>query len=213
MIGAWFKQENQLNIVMRAYAETLLNDGAYEESVFLGVVQVLEHFHTILFPDKATYLKRHVWKAFIAMLREFVPSALIEAGALESEGSLEKARLLVNRVGSLNQLSLQTKLENLLRMMNPGYLMPLLNNPDDSEVAIKEFTRRVATTRHFLTHYSKKQAQQAFSDTDLRRAVSSCWAVLTYWLARRLGIDDERAGKMALNAWHVMFLTIPRAGL
>jgi hypothetical protein len=97
--------------------------------------------------------------------------------------------------------------------MYTSYLMPILNNPDEPEIAIKEFAKGVATTRHFLTHYNERQARQAFSATDLRRAVSPCWAVLTYWLAHRLGIDEERAGKMALKAKKAMFLTVPRAGL
>ena len=214
VIGAWFKQEKQLNIVMRAYTETLLNDGAYEESVFLGVVQVLEHFHAILFPEGATYYKRQVWKTFLSRIRGFVPSALVEAGApLDGEGNPENAPLLLNRIGFLNELSLRTKLEALLQRMYTSYLMPILNNPDEPQVAIKEFAKGVATTRHFLTHYNERQARQAFSEIDLRRAVSSCWAVLTYWLARRLGIDEEQAGKMALNAKSAMFLTAPRAGL
>jgi ApeA N-terminal domain 1 len=214
IIGAWFKQEKQLNVVMRAYAETLLNDGAYEESVFLGVVQVLEHFHALLFPEGATYYKRQVWKTFFSSIRGFVSSALVEAGApLDGEGHPVNAPLLVNRIGFLNQLSLRSKLEVLLERVYPTYLVTILNNPDEPQVAIQEFAKGVATTRHFLTHYNERQARQALSNIDLRRAVSSCWAVLTYWLARRLGIDEDQAGKMALNAKDAMFLTAPRAGL
>jgi hypothetical protein len=212
VIRAWFRHEEQLDIVMRAYAETLLNDGAYEESVFLGVVQILEYFHGILFP-KAKYFKSQVWKAFLSRLNDFIPSALVEAGVPEAEVNSENTQLLVNRIGSLNQWSLQTKLEDLFQRIPISDLMPILGNPREPKVAIKEFARGVSITRHFLTHHDERQARKAFSETDLRRAVSSCWAVLTYWLARQLEIDEKQAGDMALKAKNAMFLTAPRTGL
>jgi hypothetical protein len=212
VVSAWFRQEQQLNIVMRAYAETLLNDGAYEESVFLGVVQVLEHFHALLFPRKVTYFERLVWKAFLVKLGDFIPSALVETGGLKPEGTRKKTELLLNRIRYLNQVSLQTKLTDLLEMLGFDFT-PILDNPDDLDVAVKKFARKVTATRHFLTHYSQKQARQAFSEADLRRATSSCWAILTYWLAWRLGIGEDLAGKMALKAKSAMFLTAQRAGL
>jgi hypothetical protein len=212
VIAAWFEQEEQLNIVMRAYAETLLNDGAYEESVFPGIVQVLEHFHAILFPGKALYCERPLWKAFFAKLREFIPLALVEAGAVESESTRKKTESFLARIHFLNQVTLQTKLTDLLPMIGFDF-MPILNNPDDPEVAVKEFAGKVTTTRHFLTHPSKKQARRAFSGMELRRATSSCWAILTYWLARQLAIREDLAGEMALKAKYVMFLISQRGGL
>jgi hypothetical protein len=210
IVGAWFQQEEQLRIVMRAYAEILLNDGAYEESVFREVVQVLEHFHPILFRGKTTYFERRVWKAFWSILQAFVPSALFEAGAHESKGN---AQSLLDRFRYMNELTLGAKLEGLLQAMHPGYLMPLLNDLDEPRQALKEFARKVARTRHFLTHHNKKQARRAFSERELPQAVSSCWAVLTYWLARQLGIDEDRAGNMALSAKDAMFFAAQRAGL
>jgi hypothetical protein len=78
------------------------------------------------------------------LYREFLHSALILAGVLEPEGASENARLLLDRIGSLNQLSLRTKLEDLLQLVPyPSLLIPVLGNSDDPEVFLREFTGKV----------------------------------------------------------------------
>ena len=70
-LRTWFARAPELNVVTKAYAETLLNNGAYEESIFLSVVQTLEHFESIVFPKRSTYFVRHEWEAFLPDLNEY----------------------------------------------------------------------------------------------------------------------------------------------
>jgi hypothetical protein len=80
-------------------------------------------------------------------------------------------------------------------------------------VAIGKFLRSIETTRNYLTHHDKRQALGALFGDDLQEAVFCCWAVLNFWLAKSLGLDDELAGDVAFAAKRAMFLVSKRTGL
>jgi hypothetical protein len=212
VIVAWFENHDRLDLVVRAYSDTLVNEGSYGESIFLGVVQILEHFHGILFPGEARYFPRPQWRQIVKALRPLLPHALKDAQVRETDIP-DKAELLIGRLGFVNDLSLQTKLEQLFGRTHPQHLTPLVDIAMGRESTAAEFAARVAKTRHFLTHYDESNAAEAFAGADLQRATASCWAVLTYWLARELGIEDGRAAKMAWKARRAMFVISERGGL
>ena len=122
---------------------------------------------------------------------------MIEEGLETEKSADESARMLVNRLGSRNKLSLQEKLRNLVKKIPGRDLMPLLDNPDDPEKAVLRFVKGGAKKRNFLTHYSGNLADKIMTHHEMRHATASCWAGLTYWLAIQRG-----SARRWLETWH-----------
>jgi len=43
--------------------------------------------------------------------------------------------------------------------------------------------------------------------------IATCWAVLNFWFAKKLGFSDEAAGEIAFKAKRAMFLVSRKSGL
>jgi hypothetical protein len=209
----WFEKRETLSTVTRAYSEVLQNDGASEESVFLLIVQTLEHLHGIIFPSKSKYVSRSAWKKFRDWLAENVPDpfpGLESEGDSENKSTVDQRQLrtvVLDRINSLNKLSFRSRLGMLFREIPQGILMPIFDNPYPRvDEVLEEFLRQVEETRNYLTHYDKKLAESALKGKDLEKATARCWAVLTYWIATYIGFGPENSRRMALNAKRAMFL-------
>jgi hypothetical protein len=203
LLRAWFNRTEELEVVMNAFKEVLLNDGAYEESLFLRVVQVLEHFHGVIFPGKNRnrYLDPKNWKSFTDCVRPNLAQALEDVGC--SDDDIKE--ILSKRIGSLNEFSFMSRLKNLINEIPGPELMPMLNNPADKDRGIDDFVRKIDKTRNFLIHHEQKHAKEALTGRQLRGAISSCWAILSYWLARSLGFSERMAGDIAYKAHYAIF--------
>lgn len=58
--------------------------------------------------------------------------------------------------------------------------------------------------------FDEKQRKSALQGEEIDEAALICWAALTFWIGRDLGIDENRAGHMALAAKEAMFLVHPQ---
>ncbi len=207
-ISDWFAQRKQLLVVMNAYKEILLNDGAYEDNIFLRIVQTLEHLHGIAFPKKNKYCSKPKWRLFVKWLEKNVPDPRDN----ESESGISQEELIsirdltLKRIASLNELSLQTRLENLFDEVKGGCLWPALNNPDDPCARLKEVIKEISDTRINLTHYRKDLSEIASKDEDLERNTAILWAVLTYWLGKLLNLHDDILSEIAYQSTRARFL-------
>jgi hypothetical protein len=211
LVMQWFEQRDELLAVTRAYSETLINDGSYEETIFLRVVQTLEHFHGLLFASE-TYFTKAGWVNFLDWLRDKFPDSIREDTAMP-EGFASIRDLVIQRISALNKLSFRSKLNQLFRQAPGHALMPVMGNPADLDAAISGFLRSVEVTRNYLTHYDPTQEKHALTGEKLQEAISFCWAVLTLWLANKLGLDDATSRSMAINSKRAMFLVSLRTGL
>jgi ApeA N-terminal domain 1/Apea-like HEPN len=198
MLDTWFKREDELRVVTEGYAEALSLDGASPESLFKQTVQLLEHFQGIVCRDADRYVEGSVWRRFVKRLREHIAEGLPEANA-------HTKHILISRIGSLNNLSFRSRIEQLFRRLPLVRLMPLIGNPRDLDSFLERFLPQLEATRNYLTHFDAEGAENAFPKEELEEAVLQCWAVLTFWLANALGID-EQAGSMAHKARRAMFL-------
>ena len=179
ILKAWFNCAGELKVIMNTYKEMLLNDGSYEESLFLRIVQALEHFHGVIFPKDTRYLDPKAWKAFTDLVLPNVTQALEDIGYKNDKGN-NKKKILLDRFGFLNEISFMSRLKKLINEIPGPELMPLLNNPDNREKGIDEFVRKIDKTRNFLIHHEQKHAKGALKSHELRRAISSYWAILSY---------------------------------
>lgn len=201
ILKAWFNRSVELKVVMNTYKEILLNDGSYEESLFLRIVQALEHFHGVIFPSDTRYFPKKYWKLFYEWMQTNVPQGLRNIG-INDKGKVE---ILLNRLSFLNELSFSSRMRQLLAEIPGPDLMPLLNNPDNRENGINEFVRKIDRTRNFLIHHEKKHAKDALMGHKLQSAISSCWAILSYWLARNLGFSERIAADISYKAHFSIF--------
>lgn len=213
LLGKWFERRDELLVVTRAYSEVLVNDGSYEESIFLRIVQVLEHFHGILFSEEAKYFSKASWNIFLSWLREQFPEQLRNDTQIKPEKFPELKEIIVQRIAPLNKISFRSRLDQLFRGIPGSELMPIMRNPPKLEEEVSRFLRSVEATRNYLTHHSEEQAKDALSGESLQEAVFRCWAVLTFWLAKSLGVNDNISGDIALAAKKAMFLVSRRSGL
>ena len=213
LLTEWFKRREELLAVIRSYSEILINDGSYEEAIFLRVVQTLEHFHGLLFPEETRYFSKEAWKSFLLWLREQFPESLRNDVLGKPEDFTGLWELIVQRISALNKLSFRSRLDQLFRQVPGRELMSIMENPSKLDDAISSFLRSVEATRNYLTHYTQKQAKGALSGDELQEAICRCWAVLTFWLARSLGLGDEASGGIARAAKRAMFLVSQRSGL
>ncbi len=213
ILTRWFERHKELLVVTRGYSEVLLNDGAYVESIFLQVVQLLEHFHGILMPDQKKYLAKSTWRSLLGWLRSQLAEWLQKNADVSSETATIQGNLIADRLGPLNTLSFRSRLEQLFRQMPARELNPVMGNPANLEEAVSAFLKSVEATRNYLTHHSEMQADLVVSGERLEEAVFRCWAVLSFWLAKCLDLSDEVGGDIAMAAKRAMFLVSRKTGL
>jgi hypothetical protein len=273
ILRAWFDRRTELAIAARAYTELLCTDGTSPEALFLRTVQTLEHFHGVLWKEESRYVKKGTFKRLGKWLRNNFPDTLAHVLPDEMQRLDSQKETLLSRIGGLNNLSLQSRLEKIFRELPARERMPILDNPRNIEEFLETFLKRLVATRHYLTHFNEeKKASFKFTEQSmvnlreegvpdgilekletlknrkinteekLLKAVEQeigkaqtvhykelilkhaekqdeifqvsddegpaliCWAALTFWIARHLGIDEEHAGDMALAAKEAMFL-------
>ena len=206
LLASWFSKELQLSAVVNSYTDALLLDGTSPDSIFLRTVQTLEHFHGLLWPEESLYVAKPVWKKFLRWFKSSFPAELPEVAERDMLGLSSVKDIVVNRVAWLNNSSFRTRMLQLFRSMPGRELMPVLGNPANLESHLDQFILRLEATRHYLTHFSDKQRRLSFTADELEAVTLQCWAVLTFWLARFLELNEELAGDMALQASKAMFL-------
>jgi hypothetical protein len=210
--AAWFREADRLDVAVRAHAELLNATTSSPEAAFLRIVQVLEHLHGLLFPDRTKYLPRAAWASVVNRLLPNIEQSFAEVSSLTASEAKDQSNRVAGQIGFLNQATLRSKLEDLLSVVPPPTTGTLLDwrllgrsqAPDDPRAG---FAKRVSDTRHFLTHYDDEQRKRSLAGSELNSAVLSCWGLLTYWLARELGLDEETCAHMVHQAKRAVFRT------
>lgn len=202
---AWFTKSVELEVTRDAIGNLLLVDGIAAEGVFLRIAQALEHFHGVAFPAEAKYVQRATWRRVLKWLKSGLDTIWPDDSTCERSKLSSHWNVLTERIGNSNDLSFQSRLEQLCRSMPDHDLMPLLGNPRTLEEGLKGFVSRVAATRHYLTHFDDEQRAKAFPLNDLEKPTLQCWGLLHAVVARYLGLDDRFANDLALGAMHAEF--------
>jgi ApeA N-terminal domain 1 len=211
-ICEWFSRQSELAVAIRTYTELLCSDGISRQTVLLRTAQTLEHLHGLLWPSNSKYVSQATYRQLTRWLRTHFPT---ELGVPEAEFKAlqDHKEIIVDRFAGLNELSFRSRMEKIFRSIPGPELMPLIRNPHDSEVFLTQFLKQLETSRHYLTHFDEKQRAGKFSDDELQNASLTCWAVLTFWIAHLIGLSDEEAGHVALQARDALFLVGPREPL
>lgn len=213
VVKAWFEKGDELKVVTEAYKELLCSDGASHGTVLFRIAQTLEHLYGVLWQDESRYVKKATFKRFVGWLRHNFPRE-IEHVLIEEMTALDSNReIILSRVGGLNDFSFKSKLTRLFCEIPPGILGPIMGNPQDLKTSLAGFLDQLESSRHYLAHFSLDQEAKAFSRDQVQDAALICWSVLTFWIARKLGLDLRLAGDMATRAKDSMFLVHQNSNL
>ncbi|NQU03677.1 MAG: hypothetical protein HQ589_05970 [Syntrophaceae bacterium] len=214
-IEKWFDNRSKLAVVINTYKEILLNDGAFEENIFLRIVQTLEHLHGIAFDKTTKYCSTSEWKAFVSWFKKNTP--VPDKVSLDYNIGLDKLNNLreitLNRIASLNSLTLRSRLETLFDGVQGGCLWPAIDNPNKPRQRIKEIIKEIEDTRHYLTHYRKNLKSKISKDRELERNTALLWGLLTYWIGKILNLPEEVLSEMTFQSTRAMFLVGKRTKL
>ena len=177
----------------RLYFSLMYGSGMHEETVFLNITQALEYLHPQIFRDRSRYCSTEQWRKFLQWFRENFPQDIApHSGVAQRFANRDNfVGLLVSRVGSLNNFSLQSKLEDLLEGVPENTLYPICDNPRDIAVYRAQLIKKTVRTRNYLTHFNEEEKRRAASGEELRKMCGQLWAVLTYWLGKEF-ISDEK---------------------
>jgi len=204
----WFDNRSKLSVVINTYKEILLNDGAHEENIFLRIVQTLEHLHGIAFNKKNKYCSKSEWKAFVRWFQKNTP--IPDKTNIDENIELEKLNLLrevtLNRITSLNSLTLRSRLENLFDGVQGGCLWPAIDNPSSPRQRIKEIIKEIEDTRNYLTHYRRNLQKKRSKDRELERNTALLWGLLTYWIGKIHNLPEKTLSDITFQSTRAMFL-------
>lgn len=193
LAARWLNEYSSFSTAAKAYTDILLGEGGYLESIFLRIIQTLEQLHAEFFPDNNKTLPSQAWKSLSLSLSNHLHS-LAPYGPLDNwEQSKES---ISRRLGSLNQLSLKMRLTELLNTIEENHRKGLIYNPSPGDHGAEDFVTRLVLLRNNLSHQGFLDAQSQ----NLEGHTLYCWAILTYLIASRVGLDDVVAKSMADKA-------------
>lgn len=201
----WMEQYKELAEVRTFILEVSSKEGASPNSIYLRATQVLEHFHSVLWPDLSKHAGKIEWREKRFELQEALPEDFCI-------GTLGRDQVL-NRIGALNNLSLRCKISNFIYKMplsERSYLHLMLKDLGESK---DQFVRRAVSTRNYLTHYGKESDKEVFQGKEIEVATKLLFTVLNFWVAKFIGFSDRISGFVALNASNSMFLVNPERDL
>jgi hypothetical protein len=216
LAASWFEKLDDLKIATSAYAELLASDGLSPASILVRIAQTLEHLHGYLWAEETRYVSKVTMKRFIQWLQRNFPASISDVAPSEMEKLTGKREVLLNRIGALNQLSFRSRLERIFGQIPNATISYLLEGRlrRADSVSVDDFLEKLEATRHYWTHFDEEQRALSFTDDEIETATLSCWGVLTYTLARALGLDDSQSDDMARNARTAVFLvgSYPKPG-
>ena len=205
ILSNWFDNYDELKVVASTYCRIITHEGESVKNIFMQVVQNLEHFHGIIFPkNESRYLPKSTWRQFRGWLAENIPNHFFTT--TDDDKNVKKRDIIIQRIASLNKLSFRSRLEQIFNSVNGVELMPLLNNPADPPKAIDSLLKTIENTRNYYTHFDRSLKKKQVTQNELVEITYSCWAVLTYILAKKIGFNDENSGDMAYKSKFAMFL-------
>ncbi len=205
-LANWFANRQDLSVVIDTYKETLLNDGAYGENIFLRLVQTLEHLHGLAFEGKTKYCRKEQWRKFTEWLDKNALEIEGNDGDHQSEDRQPLRDIILRRISNLNELSLKSRIENLIYGVPGSLLMPILNNPKDAKKATSKLITEIDNTRNYLTHFRRSAKKRAALGKDLEENTAILWAILSYWLGKLLNLEDKVLSDISFQAKRAMFL-------
>ncbi|MCY1703816.1 HEPN domain-containing protein [Deinococcus sp. SL84] len=137
VVGTWYACPAGLHQVVGLLVAATRSDDYYLESRLVNLAQALEATHRIMYPEETSMMPKTEFKAFRQKFSQWVHE---EVGELYAEE-------LIGRIGNLNSVSFQTRLEHLLTPLWDSFLCEHCDDDD-----LKTLVKRIAKNRNDISH-------------------------------------------------------------
>lgn len=176
LFRGWFLKEPILRPVYDLLLSTLFNRSQYFHSAFLSLAQALESFH------RKTREGFYISKDQYEKIRKNLVSVL----PLEIPQHFRDKLLSTFAYG--NELSLKTRLRELMGSIDPQNAADLAGNPD-----LEEFIKLLAKIRNYLTHYDENNRPAIIDNVvEMFNLNQRLRAILVLLLFKYLGLHENR---------------------
>ncbi|MEZ5589667.1 MAG: hypothetical protein R3F53_02780 [Gammaproteobacteria bacterium] len=168
LVDNWFRITQELPMVCNLYSSVTSIREQYLEEEFINLAQAAELYHRSKFDNGI--LPKKEWKDKVKRIIDAVP---------ESERKWLSEKLMWS-----NQLTLQSRLEELLEKLGPATSLLIADK--------KDFATRVRRTRNYLTHWDERGEKNAARDLELYFVSTTLKYILAACLLSELGFSKDK---------------------
>ena len=167
-LSKWFSKYIILEPILELYIENLENINLSIERRFLNMIQALETYHSrIVCSGNLSEYKKHVEKIL---------------SNVNSDIRIIHKELLLS--GCDKTITLKGRIYDLL-------LANFEIHFDTADISYKDFPKKIADTRNYLTHYNINKKELALSGESLINAYITLKIILEYYIMKELGFKTE----------------------
>jgi hypothetical protein len=174
LFNNWFRQEQALRPVYDLLLSTVYSPGRYVQSTFLSLAQAFESFHRRAYQGK--YISDDQYSSVFRKL----------VAAIPSEVDMRLSGKLTGMLRYGNELSLKSRLENLLNGIRDDHLNSL-SGADDS----RKFIQLLVDIRNYLTHYEGQKPSVLESTVEMYNLNRRMTAILMLLIFKYLGLHED----------------------
>lgn len=174
---AWLDVREKLRMIANLYLSDRLGNRLELSGAFLRIMQALEAYHHIFYPNHV-YMEREEYRRTVA-------AALVKAIPANVTRPLRDK--LKSMVGYGYEYSLFKKLEELTGELPSGELR--------NEVLSGDFLRQSVNTRNYLVHRDPEAQSNSLEGAELYRAVRAWQEVLFAMLLGRIGLSPDEINR------------------
>ena len=166
----WRKRFGDLSLALRLYDEIVRMDADRQDVIFVALVQLLEHLHSLVYSDKAN--------AYFARMRDVW-------GDDEKQVEEKKRRMCGTR--DPGKPNLKMRIYEMTRVKGSW----LVDNPigDDGIV----FAESVANTRHYFTHHNIVDRAKAMTPEKVEDVSRFLRSLVRFYILKKLGFSEKFA--------------------
>jgi len=170
IIKNWFIKFSELKTIVDLRNTLFLHDRQFLENKFLDILQALETLHTMKF--KGSCINKSSFNA----LREKIVSCMPE----------EYKEIFAPKIGNLNYLSLQDRLNELLRNRKDLFSQAITN--------FDKLCKRIIRTRNLIVHASN--SERPLSTREMVFVIELLKLLFDSYLVEMIGFSEEKFNPM-----------------
>jgi DNA-binding Xre family transcriptional regulator len=174
----WLEKSKKLSPVFNLYFGTVFNPSMYGEHRFLSLAQAAESYHRLT-ARRQSILDSEKFDPLREQLCEIIEGADLPKPAADTYTS---------KLAFLNEIVLKDRLRELLSL-ETDRVKTMIPDPE-------AFIKDVATTRNYLTHFTKKNKDRAASGGSLLRVTEQLQYLLECRLLAELGFSGEKVEEL-----------------
>ncbi|MGM3304468.1 HEPN domain-containing protein [Anabaena sp. WFMT] len=192
---AWINNQEKYTPVFQLLMTTIYTPNLYINYGFINIIQALESYHSASdrFKDKGKYQKSEkykdgIYKKLLEVIEDFARESVGEANGISDDFRAA----LKGKIKGLNQITLQTRLNQLIKNISDLLPSNFIGDVQDREL----FASRASKTRNAWTHHDEKEKEKAAKGNELIQLFHTLTVILQVCLLRELNFTDDSIKKV-----------------